>query len=124
MTMGSPLPVWARACPRWTPRGAALLLAALIASPGAAQLPPDPEAGAWQTLNPDGTPRVLPAPPAGQAWSQACSCRPPPEGADGALYRQCLCTPASLDPPAADAPLAWIVQRATHTAPPAALVGL
>jgi hypothetical protein len=90
---------------------ALLSLAVLLPLAVPAQ-PADESTWPWITVNADNTPRVLPAPPAGQDWQQACSCRPAYVGQDGALWRQCLCTAPSLEAPDLQAPLAWIVQRA------------
>lgn len=75
-------------------------------------VPPDDLS--WVTINPDQTPRRLPPAPAGQDWQQACSCRPPYVGQDSAWWRQCLCTPPSIASPDPQAPLSWLVQRATN----------
>jgi hypothetical protein len=95
-----------------------------LALPGvAAALPPTGEALAWRTLNTDNSARTLEPAPEGQEWRQACSCRQPYEGADGELYRQCLCTAPSLAPPDLQAPLSWIVQRAAPLAAQRTLAG-
>lgn len=94
-------------------RLAPMILLALALPGVAAALPPTGEDLTWRTLNTDNSPRLLDPAPEGQEWRQACSCRPPYEGEDGALYRQCLCTAPSLEPPDLTAPLSWIVQRAS-----------
>ena len=93
-------------------RVAPIILLALALPGAAAALPPTGEALAWHTLNTDNSLRTLDPTPDGQEWRQACSCRPPYEGPDDTLYRQCLCTAPSPEAPDLTAPLSWIVQRA------------
>ena len=88
-----------------------MLALALPATTGAK--PPDDDRLTWVTIDTEGFIRSLDPAPKGKEWQQACFCRQPYADPDATVYRQCLCTAPSLEPPNPTAPMSWIVQRAS-----------
>jgi len=90
-----------------------LIMLALALPHSASALPPNGNQLTWYTIDSEGFIRSLDPAPKGKEWQQACFCRQPYAEPDATVYRQCLCTEPSLEPPNPTAPMSWIVQRAS-----------